>query len=110
MSRRISLMIAQFEVPGAQTVTLTQGLLTYDPAEHSEPFTLTLITLSIGVELTVRSAVLETPFKLAVIVAEPAASDAASPLDPVMLLIVATAVSSELQITEVVMFFTELLE
>jgi hypothetical protein len=110
VSRRISLMIAQSEVPGEQTVTLTQGLLTYDPAEHSEPFTLTVITLSIGVELTVRSVDPETPPLLAVVVAVPAASDAASPLEPVALLIVATAVSDELQVAEVVMFFTELLE
>ena len=66
--------------------------------------------MSIAIEVTVNFVVLKTPLKLAVIVAVPAASDVANPLEPEMLLIVATAVLSELQVAEVVMFFTELFE
>ena len=50
------------------------------------------------------------PLKLAVIFDLPEASDAASPLEPDVLLIVATDVLSELQVTEVVMFLVELSE
>ncbi len=35
-------------MPGVQTVTLTHGLLGYEPDEQSEPFTVTLSTLADG--------------------------------------------------------------
>jgi hypothetical protein len=53
--------------------------------------------------------VLETPLKLAVIIAVPAASDMTSPLEPDVLLIVATAVLSELQVAKVVISFVVLI-
>ena len=67
-------------------------------------------TLSIAVELTVNCVVLKTPLKLAVIVAVPEASDAANPLEPDMLLIVATVGLEELQTTEFVISCVVLFE
>jgi len=58
----ISLMVWQLDVPGEQTVTLTQGLLAYEPDEQSEPFTVTastfspedaLLPLELGLELAI---------------------------------------------------------
>ena len=46
MSSRISVTVWQVEVPGVQTVTLTHGLLGYDPLEQSEPFTVMESTLT----------------------------------------------------------------
>ena len=61
--------------------------------------------------LTVSCAVLEVmPLKLAVIVDVPEASDTASPLEPDLLLIVATAVLPEFHVTEVVISFGALSE
>ena len=70
---------------------------------HSDPFTEIATTLSIAIVETVNCVVFEVmPFKLAVIFDAPEASDAASPLEPDVLLIVATSVFEELQVTEVV--------
>ena len=41
----MSLIVWQVEVPGVQIVTLTQGLLGYELAEQSEPFTVMGSTL-----------------------------------------------------------------
>lgn len=68
-------------------------------------------TLSIVVEETVSNALeLVTPSRPAVIVVVPAAMDAASPLEPVVLLMVAVVVSEELHVTVVVISFVELSE
>ncbi len=57
--------------------------------------------------VTVRLAVLETPPDVAVIVVEPAATEVASPFEPTALLIAATDVADELQVTVVVRFCVE---
>ncbi len=60
--------------------------------------------------LTVNVVVAETLPDAAVIVSEPAATDAASPLEPAALLTVATVVFEELQTTTEVRFCVELSE
>ncbi len=60
--------------------------------------------------LTVNVVVAETLPDAAVMVTEPAATDAASPLEPAALLIVAMAVFEELQTTNDVRFCVELSE
>ena len=54
------------------------------------------------VELTVMVADPDTPFDVAVIVVDPAAAGVANPLEPAALLIVATPVLDELQVTTAV--------
>ncbi len=54
--------------------------------------------------VTVSVAVPETLPDIAVIVVEPAATEVASPLEPAALLMAATAVVDELQVTAVVRF------
>src|SRR5512143_2482884 len=53
-------------------------------------------------ESTVRSVLPETPLSMAEIVVSPAPTEVASPLEPAVLLTVATAVSDELQTTSAV--------
>ena len=54
------------------------------------------------VELTVMVADPDTPFDVAVIVVDPATAGVANPLEPAALLIVATPVLDELQVTAAV--------
>ena len=54
-------MVWQVEVPGEQTVTLTHGLLGYEPDEQREPFTEMGITLSAPLPGTVRAALPVNP-------------------------------------------------
>jgi hypothetical protein len=84
-------MIMQVEVPGEQTVTLTQGLFWYEPAEQFEPFTVRVSTLlPEGALFTVRSVEPDAPPQVAAIVDVPVASEVTKPLEPAALLIVAT--------------------
>jgi hypothetical protein len=108
VSKRMSLIVRQVDVPGEHTVTLTQGLLGYDPLEHSEPFTVKVITLFIGV--IVRSAEPEMLPEVAVTVVAPAVSVVTRPQYPAVLLMIATAGEDELQFTEVVITLVVLSE
>ena len=83
-----------------QTVTLTQGLLVYDPLEQSEPFTVMGSTLIRGPPVTVKAVEPEMPPDVAVIVVVPAATDVASPV----VAIVATPTFDELQTADAVKF------
>ena len=69
----------------------------------------TLMAASVA-EDTVSVVPPETAPDLAVIVAEPAATDIARPLDPAELLIAATVMSDELQVTDAVRSWVELFE
>ena len=60
--------------------------------------------------VTVSVAVPETLPNVAVIVVEPAATEVANPLEPAALLMVATAVVIDFQVTDVVRFCVELSE
>src|SRR5208283_4754673 len=97
-------MVMQFVVPGVQTITLTYGQLgTLTLGMPMPPFTVTVITLFIFDEFTVSVVEGETTLpKLALTSVAPAVNEVASPLDPEVLLIVATSVFEELQVTEVV--------
>jgi hypothetical protein len=59
-----------------------------------------------GVTVSVVDA--DTPLKVALIVVEPALTDVASPFEPAALLMVATPVDEELQVTEAVRSWVEL--
>jgi len=61
-------------------------------------------------EVTVSKVLPETAPDVAVIVAEPASTEDASPLDPAVLLIAAIAVFDELQVTDAVRSCVELSE
>ena len=107
VSSRMSVTVWQVEVPGLQTVTLTHGLLGYEPLEQSEPSTVTESTLAWSTAVTVRSVEPETlpgigsvTVMVAVIVVEPAITAVALPLEPILLLMVATDGAEELQVTD----------
>jgi hypothetical protein len=94
----MSLIVWQAAVFGVQTVTLTQGLFGYELAEQFEPFTVRGSTLlPVTGLVTVRSVESDAPPHVAAIVVVPVASEVTRPLDPAVLLIVATVWDEEFQ-------------
>ena len=83
-------MIWQVEVPGEQTVTAHAGFVRVR-FEQFEPFTVRVSTLlPEGALFTVRSVESDAPPQVAAIVVVPVASEVTRPLEPAVLLIVAT--------------------
>ncbi|HEX9154392.1 MAG TPA: hypothetical protein VF819_02445 [Nitrospira sp.] len=86
-----------------QTVTLTHGLLKKDPLEQSEPFTVMGSTLIWPpAPVTVRVVEPECVPETAVTVVVPVPTAVALPLLLAALLMVATELSEELQVADVV--------